>query len=79
LEPILVFEEGGPRIDDPGFRVEVAFESLDFPTSLAFSGPDEILVLEKERDMISITEIFTTLSLTIGGMSFPSTMIWKIM
>jgi aldose sugar dehydrogenase len=36
-----------PVIIDPNLKVEVAFKGLKFPTSMAFLGPNDILVLEK--------------------------------
>jgi aldose sugar dehydrogenase len=39
----------GPIIDDSGLRAEVVVEGLKSPTSMAFLGPDDVLVLEKEN------------------------------
>ena len=36
-----------PTVNDPHLRTEMVFRGLDFPTSMAFLGPDDILVLEK--------------------------------
>src|SRR5919109_219345 len=38
---------GGPTVDDPNLKVEVVAKGLHVPTSMAFLGPDDILVLEK--------------------------------
>ena len=43
LEPT----EGLPIVNDPKLKVEVVFEGLHFPTSMAFLGPADILVTEK--------------------------------
>jgi aldose sugar dehydrogenase len=42
-------EQQGPIINDSGLRAEVVAEGLKSPTSMAFLGPDDILVLEKEN------------------------------
>ena len=39
-------------INDPGLRAEVVFSGLNFPTSMAFLGPDDILVLEKNNGTV---------------------------
>ena len=47
---------GGPGITDPNLKVEVVFKNtdgLDTPaTSMAFLGPDDILVLEKNKGTV---------------------------
>lgn len=35
--------------NNPGLKVEEVSDGLDFPTSMAFLGPDDILVLEKNE------------------------------
>jgi glucose/arabinose dehydrogenase len=40
---------GGPKITDPNIKVEVLFKGLKFPTSMAFLGPNDLLVLEKNN------------------------------
>ena len=49
---------GGPSVIDPNLKVEVVFKNtgkLDSPaTSMAFLGPDDILVLEKNLSLIHI-------------------------
>jgi glucose/arabinose dehydrogenase len=42
-------EQKGPIIDDSGLRAEVVVEGLKSPTSMAFLGPDDVLVLEKDN------------------------------
>ena len=37
----------GPTINDPNLKAEVVFKGLKIPTSMAFLGPNNILVLEK--------------------------------
>jgi aldose sugar dehydrogenase len=37
----------GPIINDPNLKVETVFKGLKIPTSMAFLGPNDILVLEK--------------------------------
>ncbi len=37
----------GPTINDPALKVETVFTGLVRPTSMAFLGPNDILVLEK--------------------------------
>ena len=39
-------------VTDPNLRIEPVAEGLDFPTSMALLGPDDILVLEKESGTI---------------------------
>ena len=47
---------GGPTVNDPNLRVEVVFKNggkLDTPTtSMAFLGPNDILVLEKNKGTV---------------------------
>jgi aldose sugar dehydrogenase len=45
--PITVQSPQGPIIKDPKLKAEVVFRGLNFPTSMAFLGPNDILVLEK--------------------------------
>ena len=42
----------GPTIKDPNLKVEVVFKGLKFPTSMAFLGPNDILVLEKNNGTV---------------------------
>jgi aldose sugar dehydrogenase len=46
-------DEEQPSIKDPNLGVElVSSDTLEFPTSMAFLGPDDILVLEKEKGTV---------------------------
>jgi glucose/arabinose dehydrogenase len=40
------------NIRDPVLKVETVAEGLEFPTTIAFLGPDDILVLEKEKGTV---------------------------
>jgi aldose sugar dehydrogenase len=40
------------NIRDPALKVETVAEGLEFPTTMAFLGPDDILVLEKEKGTV---------------------------
>jgi hypothetical protein len=41
-----------PIIDDPNLKVEIVFEGIGFPTSMAFVDQDDILVLEKNNGIV---------------------------
>jgi aldose sugar dehydrogenase len=41
-----------PIIQDPKLKVEEVVRGLELPTSMAFLGKDEILVLKKDRGTI---------------------------
>src|SRR5215207_2645195 len=41
-----------PTVRDTNLGTEVVAEGLEFPTSMAFLGPDDILVLEKEKGTV---------------------------
>jgi glucose/arabinose dehydrogenase len=41
-----------PVIDDPNLKLELVSEGLQLPTQMAFLGPDDILVLEKDNGMV---------------------------
>ena len=43
---------GGPTLNDPNLKVEALVKGLDVPTSLAFLGPNDILVLEKNTGTV---------------------------
>jgi aldose sugar dehydrogenase len=46
-------DEEEPFIKDPNLGVElVSLDALEFPTSMAFLGPDDILVLEKDKGTV---------------------------
>jgi aldose sugar dehydrogenase len=42
----------GPTIFDPDLKVETVFRGIKFPTSMAFLGPNDILVLEKNEGKV---------------------------
>ena len=44
---------GGPTVKDPNLKVEKVFEGLQNPSSMAFLGPNDILVLEKNKGTVS--------------------------
>jgi glucose/arabinose dehydrogenase len=41
-----------PTINDPNLKVEEVFKGLRFPTKMAFLGPNDILVLEKDNGTV---------------------------
>ena len=43
----LDLQPAGPTINDPNLKAEVVFKGFHIPTSMAFLGPNDILVLEK--------------------------------
>src|SRR5918992_4093192 len=45
-------EPGHPQIYDPNLHVEVVVEGLELPTTMAFLGPNDMLVLEKEKGTV---------------------------
>ncbi len=44
--------EGLPIINDDKLKVEMVFEGLQFPTSMEFLGPDDVLVTEKNNGTV---------------------------
>jgi aldose sugar dehydrogenase len=42
----------GPIITDPAIKAEIVVQGLELPTSMAFLGPDDILVLEKNKGTV---------------------------
>ena len=42
----------GPTLNDPNLAVETVYQGLKSPTSMAFLGPDDILVLEKGQGTV---------------------------
>ena len=44
---------GGPTVNDPNLIVEKVFQGLQNPSSMAFVGPNDILVLEKNQGTVS--------------------------
>src|SRR5918999_463533 len=54
-EPVLSYstDDGMPSIiGDPALQVEEVVRGLDLPTTMAFLGPDDILVLEKDKGTV---------------------------
>jgi glucose/arabinose dehydrogenase len=45
-------EQGKPRLFDSNLKITTIAEGLSTPTTMAFVGPDDILVLEKDTGMI---------------------------
>ncbi len=41
-----------PEVFDPRLKVEEVVEGLHVPTSMAFLGPDDFLILEKDRGTV---------------------------
>ena len=41
-----------PSLLDPGLKVEEVVHGLQFPSTMAFLGPNDILVLDKEKGTI---------------------------
>src|SRR5215217_8039744 len=41
-----------PIVRDTNLRIEVVAEGLEFPTTMAFLGPNDILILEKEKGTV---------------------------
>ncbi len=41
-----------PEFKDRNFTSELVYQGLDFPTSMAFLGPDDILVVEKNKGTV---------------------------
>lgn len=44
---------GTPNVTDPKLKVEIVAENLNFPTTMAFLGPADIIVLEKEKGTVT--------------------------
>jgi glucose/arabinose dehydrogenase len=42
----------GPIIKDPALKAEIVFRGLAYPTDMAFLGPDDILVIEKDTGTV---------------------------
>ena len=53
-ENIVSFSDGDdlPIINDPNLKVELMVQGLDLPTTMAFLGPNDILVLEKDKGTV---------------------------
>ena len=43
----------GPSFNDPNIKAELVFEGLENPTSMAFLGPGDILVLQKNEGTVN--------------------------
>src|SRR5919197_3930906 len=41
-----------PTVNDPNLKVEQVYTGLRFPTKMAFLGPNDILVLEKDNGTV---------------------------
>src|SRR5262245_43844717 len=59
LACILLSEQEGisgimstPIINDPALKAEIVYQGINFPTNMAFLGPDDILVIEKDTGII---------------------------
>jgi glucose/arabinose dehydrogenase len=52
LSTVIPAASAQPHLNYYPFDVEVVFKGLDFPTSMSFLGPSDILVLEKEKGMV---------------------------
>jgi len=46
------FSGGQPIINDPSLKADLVFQELRNPTSMAFLGPNDILVLEKDQGTV---------------------------
>lgn len=44
--------ESNPSIVDPNLRVELVADGLELPTTMAFLGPNDFIVLEKEKGTV---------------------------
>src|SRR5919198_2111861 len=45
-----------PTINDPSLKVDTIFSGVNFPTSMAFLAPNDILVLEKNNGTVQRIE-----------------------
>jgi glucose/arabinose dehydrogenase len=45
-------ENGDPQLADSSLKIEEVVEGLDTPTTMAFLGPDDFLVLEKDKGTV---------------------------
>ena len=52
VEYYFVYANIGPSINDHNLKVQVVFRGIKFPTSMAFLGPNDILVLEKNEGTV---------------------------
>ena len=52
IHPLAIEAPRGPTTNNPNLRVDVLFRGINFPTSMAFLGPNDILVLEKNNGTV---------------------------
>ncbi|MGB8034404.1 MAG: PQQ-dependent sugar dehydrogenase [Nitrososphaeraceae archaeon] len=50
--PLTIQSPQGPTMNDSHLKAEVVFKGIKFPTSMAFLGPNDILVLEKNEGTV---------------------------
>jgi aldose sugar dehydrogenase len=50
--PIVVYAYTGPTVNYPNLKVQVVSGGIKFPSSMAFLGPNDILVLEKNNGTV---------------------------
>ena len=50
--PLTIQSPQGPTMNDSHLKAEVVFKGIRFPTSMAFLGPNDILVLEKNEGTV---------------------------
>src|SRR5512133_62415 len=48
----LASENGLPAVKEPHLTIDLVFKGIEHPTGIAFLGPDDILVLEKESGKV---------------------------
>jgi glucose/arabinose dehydrogenase len=49
-------EDGKPKLANPNLKVEEVVSGLDMPTTMAFLGTNDILVLEKDKGAVQRIE-----------------------
>jgi glucose/arabinose dehydrogenase len=49
---VKIVNSSDAKIKDPSLNIEAVFKGIRFPTSMAFLGPDDILVLEKNQGTV---------------------------
>src|SRR5919202_6047775 len=52
IVPIVVYAYTGPTVNYPNLKVQVVSGGIKFPSSMAFLGPNDILVLEKNNGTV---------------------------
>ena len=50
--PVKIVENSIPTLNDPRLKIETVITGLEFPTGMAFLGPDDILILEKNKGTV---------------------------